>query len=100
MRAMAPIFLCREGFRIDRVAGASLTRDEQEDAKDRAILRAVRGGAQTKNAIGKVVRGNRKACLDRVDDLEERGHIAIGSASGSGKYVVTTSGARLLELSE
>jgi len=98
MKPHPPIFLHREGFTAERIAGASLTRDEQEDERDRAVLRAVRCGHQTKNAIAAVVKGNRKAVLDRIGDLVGRGHLHVGgSESGSGKLVVSASGSRLME---
>lgn len=97
MKAPAPIFLHRDGFHIGRVAGAVLTRDQQLDERDREVLRAVRGGCETKNAIAARVKGKRGSVLQHIDDLESRGHIMNGSQGGSRKYVITDSGKLLLE---
>ena len=97
MRPMEPIFLHRDGFYVGRVAGASLSRAQQEDKKDRDVLEAVRAGADSKNQIVLRVGGKRTAILARVDDLQSRGHLRSGSQSGSSKYVVSASGAVFLE---
>lgn len=96
-RAPAPIYLYRDGFLIERIAGALLTLDQQADEKDRAILRAVRQGAQTKNAIYAVVKGKKAAVLERIDALEGRGHLTRGSQSGSQVLTVSPTGARFLD---
>jgi len=98
----APMFLCRDGYAITRIAGRSLTKDQQADERDRAVLRAVRNGATTKNKIACVVKGKRMAALARIDDLEGRGHLILapaesGSRSGSQKYMVTGTGAKFLD---
>lgn len=97
VRPPEPMFLHRDGYYFGRVAGAVLSKSQQVDEKDRAVLRAVRQGSQTKNAIAAVIRGNRKAALDRVGELEGRGLLQRGSESGSAKFVLTGSGARFLE---
>jgi RecA-family ATPase len=100
VQAPPPIFLHRDGYYLDRVAGAPLTRDQVLDERDRAVLRAVRGGAKSKNAIATVVGGKKQSVLDRIDDLEQRGHLLNGSANGSvsrPQYVLTSIGARFLE---
>ena len=96
MKPIDPIFLHRDGFFIGRVSGASLSRYQQEDKKDREVLRAVSTGAQSKNAIATVVVGKKTAILARVDDLESRGHLRNGSQSGSPKYVLTASGSTFM----
>ena len=95
MKPIEPIFLHRDGFHIGRVEGATLTRDQREDEKDRAILRAVRGGADTKNAVFAIVRGKRAETLMRVDELMARGH--IGTQIGTRKFAVSPTGSQLLE---
>ena len=70
------------------------------DRTDRAILRAVRQGAQTKNAIYAVVKGKKAATLLRIDELEGRGHLVRSSQSGSPLLMVSNSGSRFLEASE
>lgn len=102
VKAPEPMFLCRDGFRIERVAGAVLTKDQQADERDREVLRAVRGGAQTKNAIYEVVRGKKAAVMQRIADLEARGLLTGGSPTGSRSpslLVVTAAGAKLLDTS-
>jgi RecA-family ATPase len=100
-KAGDPVFLHRDGFYLGHVAGVVLTRDAQEDKKDRAILAAVQRGAQTKNAIAAAVRGNRTRALARVDDLEGRGLLQrSGSESGSGKLMLSSAGARFMEAAE
>jgi RecA-family ATPase len=102
VKAPAPIYLHRDGFFIGRVAGASLSREQALDERDRAVLRAVRAGHQSKNAIASTVGGNKQAALDRIDDLESRGHLRNGSANGSvsrPQYVLTSTGTRFLEAS-
>jgi AAA domain len=97
-RAGDPTFLHRDGFYIGHVAGAQLTRDEQEDKRDRAILAAVGGGAQSANAVAAVVRGSRPAALQRVADLEGRGLLQrSGTEGGPGKLMLSSAGARVLE---
>ena len=83
VKAPPPIFLHRDGFYIDRVAGAARTHEQVLDERDRAVLRAVRGGCQSKNAIACAVGGKKTAALDRIDDLEARGHLRNGSPNGS-----------------
>jgi RecA-family ATPase len=92
-----PIFLHRDGYYLGQIAGASLTRDQQADDKDRAILLSVRHGATTKNAIAATVKGNRRAALERIDELEGRGFLARGSESGSAKWALTTKATAFLE---
>jgi RecA-family ATPase len=98
MRPAEPIFLHRDNYFIGRIAGATLTREQQEDEKDREVVRAVRGGARSKNAINAVVTGKKTNINARIDNLVRRGHlIEGGSQSSSPGYVVSASGARLLE---
>lgn len=103
VQAPPPIFLHRDGYYLGRVAGASLTRDQVADKRDRAVLSAVRAGATSKNAIAAQVGGKKQAVLDRVDDLEARGHLRNGSPNGSQshpQYVLTGDGARFLDAAE
>ncbi len=98
-----PLCLHRDGFYIGRVAGASLSRDQVLDERDRDVLRAVRAGATSKNAIAAKVGGNKQAALGRIDDLESRGHLRNGSPSGSTtrpEYVLTIEGSRFLDAAE
>ncbi len=100
VRAPAPIFLHRDGFHIGRVAGATLSVNQQADEKVRAVLRAVRRGAQTKNAIAAAVRGNKAAALTLIDDLIDRGLLRDGSENSSGnrpKLIVTGEGSRFVD---
>lgn len=100
VKKSGPIHLYRDGYLIDRVQGAALTHEQMHDAKDRAVLQAVRDGAQSKNAISSRVGGRKQHTLDRIDDLEARGHLVNGSANGSSshpKYTLTSSGARFLD---
>ena len=99
VKAQPPIYLHRDGFYIGRVAGASLSYDQVLDKRDRAVLLAVRSGAQSKNAIAARVGGNKTAVLACVDDLEARGYIRNGSVSRP-QFILTTEGARFLEASE
>lgn len=92
-----PMFLHRDGFYLGRIEGAVKTRDQQEDERDRAVLHAVRAGHQFKNAIHRVVKGNKTACLARVDDLVDRGLLQIGSSSGSKRLMVSSAGATYLD---
>lgn len=101
MRPAPPIFFYRREFFLDRIAGAVLTRDQQADEADRKVLRAIRRGAQTKNAIVGVVGGRKSAAIDRVDDLEAR-RLIENRRSHSGArikaaYVVTALGGQHLE---
>lgn len=89
VRAPDPIYLHRDGFFIGCIAGAVRTWDQMADEKDRAILRAVRQGAQTKNAIYAVVRGKKTATLERIDALEGRGHLTRSSQTGSPRLMVS-----------
>ena len=100
MRAPPPIFLHRDGFLLGRIAGASRTADQIADEEDRAILAAVRAGAQTKNAIAAAVRRKRDRVLRQVDDLLFRGLLTSGSQTGSGKLTVSASGAAFLDTPE
>jgi RecA-family ATPase len=103
VKAPPPIYLYRNGFFIGHVAGASLTRDQILDERDRVVLRAVRAGAQSKNAIAVATGGKKQGVLDRIDDLETRGHLRNGSPNGSlsrPQYVITSSGERFLEFAE
>jgi len=103
VRAPEPIYLHRDGFFIGRVAGASLTRDQILDERDRKVLRAVRSGAQTKNEIARTVGGNKQAVLSAVDALGARGLLRDGSEGGSSvhpKFMVTAEGARFLDSDE
>jgi RecA-family ATPase len=99
-RPPAPMYLYRDGYLLGRVAGSLRTMDQLADEKDRAILCAVRQGAQTKNAIYAVVKGKKAATLMRIDELEGRGHLVRSSQSGSPLLMVSTTGARFLEASE
>ncbi len=96
-----PIFLHRDGFHIGRVAGRSLSKDQQRDQRDRNILAAVRAGAQSKNAIAKVVTGKKAALIAAVDGLLARGLLVIdgatGSRSGSQKLMVSAPGGKVLD---
>ena len=100
VKAAEPIFLHRDGFHIAAIAGKSLTRDQQLDKRDREILAAVRGGAQTKNAINIVVTGKRADLNATVDDLLRRGLLMFtedtGSRGGSQKLMISTKGACVL----
>lgn len=103
VRPPDPIYLHRDGFCIGRVAGAALTHDQILDERDREVLRAVRCGAQTKNAIAAAAKGKKAAVLDRVDDLEARGFLRNGFPNGSRlrpEYVLTSEGARFLDADE
>lgn len=97
MRAPPPIFLHRDGFLLGRIAGASLTADQIADEEDRAILAAVRAGAQTKTAIAAAARRNKAKTLRQVDDLIFRGLLSPGSDGGSGKLMVSSAGAAFLD---
>lgn len=98
VKAPEPIYLHREGFYFGRVAGATLTRDQIEDERDREVLRAVHRGAQTKSDIAAAVGGRREFALNRIDDLVGRGHLSSPNGSATRpKYVVTVEGARFLE---
>ena len=103
VKAAPPIFLHRDGFYLGMVEGATLTVDQVLDERDRAVLRAVRAGHSTKNAIASIVRGNKTAVLHCVDDLVTRGHITNGSENGSKTrpvFVLTSTGAKFLEASQ
>lgn len=103
VRPPEPIYLHRDGFGIGRVAGATLTREQILDERDREVLRAVRAGAQTKSAIAVAVKGKKAAVLDRVDDLEVRGFLRNGSQNGSQsrpQYALTSEGASFLDAAE
>ena len=95
-----PIYLHRDGFYVGRIEGAVLTADQVADEKDRAILRAVRGGAQSANTVAATVKGNRPAALARVGDLERRGLLQRGTGSGTGKLMVSPAGSKFLEAAE
>lgn len=100
VRAPEPVFLHRDGFHIGRVAGAALSINQQADEKARAVIRAVRRGAQTKNAIAAAVRGNKSAALSLIDELIDRGLLRDGSENGSGnrpKLIVTGDGSRFVD---
>jgi RecA-family ATPase len=101
MKSAEPIFLHRDGYYIERVAGAVLSKDQQADERDRDVLRAVRHGAQTKTTIARAVKSKKSAALARVDDLELRGLLANSSPSGSHnhpRYTLTQAGVRFLEI--
>lgn len=103
VRPPAPIYLHRDGFFIGRVEGATLTRGQQEDERDRAVLRAVRqgpDGGASKNQIAAMVKGRRAAALERVDALEGRGLLARTGPSGSPRFVVSGTGSRFLDAAE
>ena len=95
------MFLHRDGYLVGRIAGRSLSRDQQLDRRDREILAAVRTGAQSKNEIGATVTGRKTSVNDAVDDLVRRGLLAFdtssGSRGGSQKLVLSTSGAKVLD---
>lgn len=95
--APEPIYLHRNGFLIERIEGDVMSGAQIADERDRAILDAVRRGAQTKNAIAAAVRGKRSAVLGQVDQLESRGYLTRGSQDGSQKLMVSALGARLLD---
>ncbi len=95
--APEPIYLHRDGFLIERIQGDVMSGAQVADERDRAILNAVRQGAQTKNAIAATVRGKRTAVLSQVDQLEARGFLTRGSHDGSQKLMVTALGAKLLD---
>lgn len=100
VRAPEPMFLHRDGFHIGRVAGAALSVNQLADEKARAVLRAVRRGAQTKNAIAAAVRGKKSAVLSLIDELIDRGLLRDGSENGSGnrpKLIVTGEGSRFVD---
>lgn len=101
VKAPPPIFLHRDGFLVGLVKGKVLTRDQQLDKKDREILAAVRGGAQTKNAINGKVISKRTTLNAAIDDLLERGLLihddASGSRSGSQKLMLSPAGAEVLD---
>lgn len=95
-----PMYLTREGYRIERIGGQVRSQDAIEDAKDRKVLEAVRNGAQSKNAVHAAVGGRKTACLERVDLLIGKGFLEE-SGSGSGRrsgtaLVLTVRGAKLL----
>lgn len=101
VKAPPPIFLCRNGYRITRVAGALMSGDQQEDQRDRAVLRAVREGSQSKNAIAAAVGGRKQATNTRVDVLEGRGYLMrTGSRPGNHSYMLSAEGARFLDYDE
>lgn len=100
VRPPEPLYLHRDGFELGRIAGAVLTSSQRLDEKARAVLRAVRRGAQTKNAIAVAVGGNKAAVLALVDDLLHRGLLLNGSENGSEtrpKFIVSSAGARFLD---
>ena len=100
VKAPPPIFLHRDGFFVSRIAGASLSVAQVLDEKDRAVLRAVRSGHQSKNSIACTVGGKKASVLERVDDLKARGHLRNGSPDGSPtrpKYILTADGAKFLD---
>lgn len=99
VKAPEPMFLHRSGFTIERVAGAVLTSDQLADERDRAVLRAVRDGHQTKTAIAQAVRGRKADALARVDSLTGRGLLALGNQSGTARLMVTARGALFLDAS-
>ena len=103
VKAPEPMFLCREGFKVIRIAGATLTREQLHDKKDRQVLQAVRDGCGTKNEIHARIGGRRIEVLSRIDDLVQRGHITTVPPSGSAKWprmVVSDSGGRFLQTGE
>lgn len=101
VKAAEPVFMVRNGHRMEAIAGQSLTAAQQLDKRDREILAAVRGGAQTKNAINAAVTGKKSAVNHAVDDLLGRGLLvpdeAGGSRGGSQKLMVSATGAKALE---
>ena len=100
MKAPPPIYLHRDGYLLGRIAGAALSVDQIADEEDRAILAAVRAGAQSKNAIAAAVKRNRGKVLRQVDDLIFRGLLSSGSASGTGKLMVSGTGATFLDCTQ
>lgn len=96
----APVYLYRDGFRMEHIAGTTLTQEQALDKRDRDVLAAVRAGAQTKNDIFQRVGGKRAAALGAVDDLLARGHLSNGTPGGTRGYVLTNTGAKLLEAAE
>jgi len=103
VRASGPVYMHRDGFYIGRIAGAPLTRDQQEDERDRAVLRAVRqgpDGGASKNQIAAFVKGRRTAALERIDALELRGLLLRTGPSGSPKFIVSGTGSSFLDTAE
>ena len=99
VKAPPPIFMHRDGFSVARIAGTTLSPAQVLDERDRVVLRAVRGGHQSKNSIASAIGGKKTSVLARIDDLESRGHLLNGSPNGSvarPQYVLTASGAKFL----
>jgi RecA-family ATPase len=92
-----PMFFHRDGYFIGLVKGKTLTHNEQAEKKDRAILQAVRDGAQSKTAILAKTGGKKQTVLARIGELEDLDYLSNGSQSGSPKYVLTTKGANFLD---
>ena len=92
-----PIFLHRDGYFVGLVKGKTLTDNEQAEKKDRGILQAVRGGAQSKTAILEKTGGKKQTVFARIGELEDLGYLSNGSQNGSPKYVLTTNGANFLD---
>lgn len=100
VKAPEPIFLHRDGFTLGAIAGRSLTRGQQLDKRDREILAAVRGGAQSKNAINGLVTGKKADINNAVTDLLCRDLLTYdttaGSPGGSQKLILSANGAKVL----
>ena len=96
-----PLFLHRDGYMVGRIAGRSLSKDQQLDKRDRDILAAVRTGAQSKNEISAAVTGKKATLNSTVDDLVRRGLLAFdassGSRGGSQKLIVSAAGGKVLD---
>jgi hypothetical protein len=100
VRPPPPLFLARDGFAIEAIAGAVLTRDQQADQHDLDILAAVREGCQTKRAILARVGGKTTVQSARIDSLEDRGFLTNVSPNVSltrPLFAVSQKGAKWLD---
>lgn len=101
MQPPQPLYLYRDSYFLGHIEGAVMSRDQQEDERDRAILRAVREGARSKNAVYAVVKGRKTASNERVDALLGRGLLVVsGSQGGSPLLTLSGEGARFLDYLE
>lgn len=102
VKPMQPIFLCRDGHLIKRIAGQPLTKDQQLESRDRKILDAVLTGAQSKNDICKAVGGKKQTLIRAVDSLIAGGMLvyetvtSINSHSGGEQLRVSDKGIKFL----